>query len=136
MGNGQCRILEMEVEDEGKCRFAVIPDGVVDVGVLEAEKIGNTVESEDELAQLAQEWRYENELSVEIKKEEEYESPEEAILALTEFSDLGYEGEHAIRASWLRGVRNGENPFKRASNFAVLGKDSLDSDLMPLTEDY
>jgi len=30
-GNGICKIIAQRVEDEGKCRFAVIPDGVVQV---------------------------------------------------------------------------------------------------------
>ena len=30
-GNGVCKIIEQKVEDEGKCRFAVIPDGIVEV---------------------------------------------------------------------------------------------------------
>jgi hypothetical protein len=131
MGNGACRIIDMEVEDEGKCRFAVIPDGVVDVGVLEAEKLGTEIQSVEELAQIAQEYRFEQELTVELQDEEEYDSPEHAILSLAEFSGFGYEAEHAVRASWLRGVRNNENPFKRASNFAVLGYESMDSDLLP-----
>ena len=29
MGTGQCRIILQTVEPEGKCRFAVIPEGVV-----------------------------------------------------------------------------------------------------------
>jgi hypothetical protein len=28
-GNGVCKIIAQQVEDEGKCRFAVIPDGLV-----------------------------------------------------------------------------------------------------------
>lgn len=28
-GEGKCKILDLKVEDEGKCRFAIIPDGVV-----------------------------------------------------------------------------------------------------------
>jgi hypothetical protein len=132
MGNGSCRIIELEVEDEGKCRFAVIPDGVVDVGVLEGEKLGNEIQSPQELAKLANEWRYEQELNIDLLPEEDYSSPEEAILAMTEYSGFGYEAEHAIRASWLRGVRNGENPFKRASLLASLGYESLDGDLLPV----
>lgn len=131
MGNGSCRIIEKEVEDEGKCRFAVIPDGVVDVGVLEGEKLGNEIQSVEELAQIAEDYRFEQELTVELQDEEDYNSPEHAILSLAEFSGFGYEAEHAVRASWLRAVRNGENPFKRASNFAILGYESLDSDLLP-----
>ena len=131
MGNGACRIIDMGVEDEGKCRFAVIPDGVVDVGVLEAEKLGTEIQSLEELAQIAEEYRFEQELTVELQNEEDYDSPEHAILSLAEFSGFGYEAEHAVRASWLRAVRNGENPFKRASNFAILGYESLDSDLLP-----
>ena len=132
MGNGQCRIIDMEVEDEGKCRFAVIPDGVVDVGVLEGEKLGNEIQSPQELAKIANEWRYEQELNIDLLAEEDYSSPEEAILAMAEYSGFGYEAEHAVRASWLRAVRNGENPFKRASLLASLGYDSLDADLLPV----
>ena len=132
MGNGSCRIIELEVEDEGKCRFAVIPDGVVDVGVLEGEKLGNEIQSPQELAKLANEWRYEQELNIDLLAEEDYSSPEEAILAMAEYSGFGYEAEHAVRASWLRGVRNGENPFKRASLLASLGYESLDADLLPI----
>ena len=132
MGNGSCRIIELEVEDEGKCRFAVIPDGVVDVGVLEGEKLGNEIQSPQELAKIANEWRYEQELNIDLLAEEDYSSPEEAILAMAEYSGFGYEAEHAVRASWLRGVRNGENPFKRASLLASLGYDSLDADLLPV----
>ena len=29
LGEGKCKILDLKVEDEGKCRFAIIPDGVV-----------------------------------------------------------------------------------------------------------
>ena len=135
MGNGQCRIIDMEVEDEGKCRFAVIPDGVVDVGVLEGEKLGNEIQSEEELAELAAQWSYQQELETYLGSEEDYESPEQAILAMAEYSGYGYEAEHAIRASWLRAVRNGENPFKRASLLASLGKESLDADLLPVAEE-
>jgi len=132
MGNGSCRIIELEVEDEGKCRFAVIPDGVVDVGVLEGEKLGNEIQSPEELINLANEWRYEQELGVDLLDEQDYSSPEEAILAMAEYSGFGYEAEHAVRASWLRAVRNGEDPFKRASLLASLGYDSLDADLLPV----
>ena len=132
MGNGSCRIIELQVEDEGKCRFAVIPDGVVDVGVLEGEKLGNEIQSPEELINLANEWRYEQELGVDLLDEQDYSSPEEAILAMAEYSGFGYEAEHAVRASWLRAVRNGEDPFKRASLLASLGYDSLDADLLPV----
>jgi hypothetical protein len=135
MGNGQCRIIDMEVEDEGKCRFAVIPDGVVDVGVLEGEKLGNNIQSERELAELAEQWSYQQELEANIGNAEDYPNPEDAILALTEYSNLGYEAEHAIRASWLRAVRNGEDPFKRAALLASLGEESLDADLLPTDEE-
>jgi hypothetical protein len=135
MGNGSCRIIELEVEDEGKCRFAVIPDGVVDVGVLEGEKLGNEIQSPQELINLASEWRYEQELGIDLLDEQDYSSPEEAILAMAEYSGFGYEAEHAVRAAWLRAVRNGEDPFKRASLLASLGYDSLDADLLPVEEE-
>lgn len=36
-GNGICRIIAQKVEDDGKCRFAVIPDGVVK-GIYDASR--------------------------------------------------------------------------------------------------
>jgi len=45
-GNGKCKILDMQVEDEGKCRFAIIPDGVV-VGF--GKKEYNDLLDEDEV---------------------------------------------------------------------------------------
>jgi len=30
-GNGVCKIIEIKVEDEGKCRFAIIPDDMVEM---------------------------------------------------------------------------------------------------------
>ena len=45
-GNGKCKILDMQVEDEGKCRFAIIPDGVV-VGF--GKKEYNDILDEDEV---------------------------------------------------------------------------------------
>lgn len=78
---------------------------------------------------------YENELTVTLGKKEDYTYPEDAILALTEFSGYGYEAESAIRASWLRAVRNNEDPFVRASLLASLGTASLDADLLPKIEE-
>jgi hypothetical protein len=132
MGNGSCRIIEQEVEDEGKCRFAVIPDGVVDVGVLEGEKLGN----ENKLTEdILQEYRFDRELSISLGSKEDYNSPEDAILAMAEFSGAGYEAEDAIRASWLRAVRAGGDPFRRASLLALHGELSLDADLLPSSEE-
>lgn len=34
-GNGKCKIVAQSVEPEGKCRFAVIPDGVVTMGPVQ-----------------------------------------------------------------------------------------------------
>lgn len=123
-GKDVCKIISLEIEDLGKCRFAVIPEGVVDVSQV-------PVRDEEDLELLLASAEAEAELSVELKSEEEYESTEAAILAMTEYSGLGYEAEPAIRGAWLRAVRNGENPFKRASVLAVMTYDSMDSDLLP-----
>jgi hypothetical protein len=77
---------------------------------------------------------YELELTVTVGAKESYTYPEDAILALTEYSGYGYEAESAIRASWLRAVRNNEDPFVRASILASLGTSSLDADLLPKIE--
>jgi hypothetical protein len=123
----ECQIISLEIEAEGKCRFAVIPEGVV-------EGYDVPLRDKNSLELLLASAYAEGELTIELKPYEEYESPEEALLALTEFSGLGYEVEPALRASWLRAVRNGENPFKRASMLATMAYDSLDADLLPKGE--
>jgi hypothetical protein len=119
-----CRIISLPIEDDGKCRFAVIPEGVVDVSQV-------PVRDEEDLELLLASAEAEADLTVELKSEEEYETPEYAIFAMTEYSGLGYEAEPAFRAAWLRAVRNNENPFKRAAVLAVMTYDSMDSDLLP-----
>lgn len=122
MGGESCRIIAQAVEPEGSCRFAVLPDGVVK---FDAKKIIEDLEN----------MYYEKELDIEIKNEEDYEYPEDIILALTEYSGFGYEAETAVRASWLRAIRNGEDPFVRTSILASLGYESLDGDLLPSMEE-
>jgi hypothetical protein len=76
----------------------------------------------------------EAQLITELKEESEYDSPEEIIFSMTELSGLGYEAEQAFRASWLRAIRNNDNPFKRVSLLASMTYDSLDADLLPTRE--
>ena len=127
LGGNQCHIISLPVEPMGKCRFAVIPDGVVSSdAILEYNR--------DNLEQDVDNLYYKEELSIELKEYSEYESPEEAILALAEFSGFGYESITAMRAAWLRGVKNGEEPYSRAKNLAELGYNSIDADLLPVFE--
>jgi hypothetical protein len=74
---------------------------------------------------------FEDELIVEIKHEHEYESPEHAIFALAELSGQGYEMIPALRAAWLRGIRDNESPFARATVLASALHKSKDADLLP-----
>jgi hypothetical protein len=72
------------------------------------------------------------ELTVTILEEHEYYSPEHAILAMAEYSGLGYDVIPALRAAWLRGVNEREDPFERAKALAVYCYDNdRDSDLLP-----
>lgn len=127
-GGDQCAVIALPVEPEGKCRFAILPEGAVEGASIPLRR-------KDNLELLLASAYADTQLSVELKGVDEYESTEDAILALTEFSGLGYEAEFALRASWLRAVRNGENPFKRASMLAELGVNSLDGDLLPREND-
>lgn len=77
---------------------------------------------------------YADEMIVVLKDEDDYESPEEAIFALTEFLGLGYEAEPSIRAAWIRGVNSGESPYSRAKNVAEYAYESSDADLLPKPE--
>ncbi len=121
-GQNKCQIISLPVEPMGVCRFAVLPDGVI------KKDFGPT---EEEL----ENYSLDKELEINIKTKEEYDYPEDAILAMAEYSGFGYESEHAIRAAWLRGVRNGEDPFQRAYLLASLGYESLDADLLPVIEE-
>lgn len=113
-GGNNCAILAMPVEAEGNCRFAVIPDGVVKV----------TDDDVDEMYADA-------ELAIRIRNEHDYESPEHALLAFAELSGQGYEILPALRAAWLRGVRENESPFERAMVLASALYNSKDADLLP-----
>lgn len=74
---------------------------------------------------------YDDELTVTPLKEDEYASQEEAIFSLAEFSGLGYETIPSIRAAWMRGIKDNDNPFERAALLAYALYDSQDSDLLP-----
>jgi len=123
----ECQIISLEIEAEGKCRFAVIPEGVVDVSTV-------PLRDEEDMELLLATAYAEAQLITELKEESEYDSPEETIFSMTEFSGLGYDAEQAFRASWLRAIRNNDNPFKRVSLLASMTYDSLDADLLPTRE--
>jgi hypothetical protein len=126
-GGDQCQIISLPVEPMGKCRFAVLPEGAVnDDAVIEYDRA--------KLEQDVDDMYYEQELSVTIKDLEEYESTEDAITTLAEFSGLGYEIIPALRATWLRAVKDGEEPYSRARNLAEYTYDSKDADLLPQFE--
>jgi hypothetical protein len=75
-----------------------------------------------------------SELIIALKNEDEYQSPEHAIIAFAEYSGLGYETVPAFRAAWLRGVNDREGPFERAKSLAInLYKNDKDTDLLPRT---
>lgn len=127
-GGDQCAIIALPVEPEGKCRFAMLPEGAVQGDQVPLRR-------EDDLELLLASAVAEQDLQIELKNEEDYESTEDAVLALTEYMGLGYEAEFAVRASWLRAVKNGENPFLRARGLATMTYDSLDADLLPKEND-
>lgn len=45
-GDGKCKIIDKQVEPEGKCRFAIIPEGVVSMGPI--QKMNYDIETEEE----------------------------------------------------------------------------------------
>lgn len=71
------------------------------------------------------------EMYMTLKQESEYETADEAILALAEYSGLGYETIPAFKGAWARAVRRGENPFSRAKNLSISLYKSKDADLLP-----
>jgi hypothetical protein len=92
----------------------------------------NHPNSEMVLTAGATTYTYDDELTVHLyESEEDYESQEHAIFSLAEFSGLGYETIPAIRAAWMRGIKNNENPYERAAVLASALYDSPDADLLP-----
>ena len=59
-GNGVCKIIAGSVEDNGKCRFAVIPDGVVEI-----DNEDNDDDLEEELSSIAKNLK-ENKMIIEL----------------------------------------------------------------------
>lgn len=123
-GGDQCAIISLPVEPNGKCRLAVLPDGAVNPE-------NETDDIELELANFIAE----NELELRDLKENIFSTAQEAVLALTEISGLGYDAEFAIKASWLRALSNGEDPYTRAHELAIMTYDSKDADLLPVREE-
>jgi starvation-inducible DNA-binding protein len=75
-----------------------------------------------------------DELYIELREQNEYETTEHAITEFAEYSGLGYEVIPALRAAWKRGVDNNESGFDRARELAVMTYDSEDADLLPQVE--
>ena len=73
----------------------------------------------------------ESELTIELMREDMYDTSEHAILAMAEYSGLGYDVIPAFRAAWIRGVNANQNPFARAKELAVDLYESKDADLLP-----
>jgi len=119
-GGADCAIISLPVEPNGKCRLAILPDGVVT-----AKK--NTQDIELELVSFTAE----NELALNDLKENTFSTAQGAITYLTELSGLGYEAEYAIKASWMRAVKESQDPYLRARELAITTYNSQDADLLP-----
>lgn len=72
-----------------------------------------------------------SELIIALKEENEYQSPEHALVAFAEYSGLGYETIPAFRAAWMRAVDDLDDPFERARDLATNLYSSRDADLLP-----
>lgn len=127
-GGDQCGIISLAVEPEGKCRFAVLPEGVV-----KGDQI--PLRDEESLDLLLASVDASRELDTSLKDPTEYNSIEETIVALTEASGLGYDAEFALKAAWMRAVRDGDNPFERAKLLALSPATSVDIELLPVPEE-
>jgi len=123
-GNDLCQIIALPIEDLGKCRLAIIPDNLI-------RPDGAREEIEEELAAV----EFQDELAVNAPETNTYSSTKDAILALTEYSGLGYEAEFAIKAAWIRGIDSGDNPYARARELATSTYDSSDADLLPVRQE-
>lgn len=66
-----------------------------------------------------------------VEDEGFYATPEHAIFAITAYAGLGFEALPAFRATWLRAVRENDNPFERTRSLAVDLYKAHDADLLP-----
>lgn len=83
-------------------------------------------------ANLALDENYvESQLYVTLPSDSDYESPEEVIFSLAEYSGEGYEVIPALRAAWMRGVNESEDPYDRTFTLATKLYRSRDADLLP-----
>jgi len=89
-------------------------------------KKSNSITASVEVADL------EEELTIALRRPQDYETIASAVLAITEYSGLGYESEPAFKAAWLRALNDGEDPFIRALSMAELKYNSKDADLLPV----
>jgi hypothetical protein len=72
-----------------------------------------------------------DQLTVYVQDRSAYATSEDAILSMTEYMGFGYEAEPAVRASWLRAVRRGDDPYSRTRMLAEHTYESPDADLLP-----
>lgn len=71
-GNGVCKIIAQQVEDDGKCRFAVIPDGVVQSDYPEDSEEYEDDSEEDDSMEIENEYPIATQdISVNIRNRQE-----------------------------------------------------------------
>ena len=101
-GNGVCKIIAQNVEPEGKCRFAIIPDGVVKI---EEDEMEDEMEDEDEMEGEEDEMEDE-ELNLNPRQKMHYEVLESIAEEYGKWDQTsGANGAHYASASG--------NPFKK-----------------------
>ncbi len=95
-GNGKCKIVAQQVEPEGKCRFAVIPDGVVSMGPVQKASF-DASSSEEEVKWLEEiEEKYPGEfisgvLRGTLKRRRKRKLRSKTVFMLSEYSEKSLE---------------------------------------------
>lgn len=107
---------------------------VTDNDLLPAAHRRSSKKSSSALTAAGYDEYIDSQLEVKLMAEEKYDSVEQAIYSLAEYSGMGYDIIPSIRAAWVRGVKAGENPFERASLLATQLYNSPDADLLPKEE--
>jgi hypothetical protein len=72
-----------------------------------------------------------DDLLITLSSEDDYESSEDAIISMAEFTGLGYDAVPAFRAAWRRAVAENDDPFSRVKTLATQLYASKDADLLP-----
>lgn len=95
-GNGVCKIIAQKVEDDGKCRFAVMPDNVVVASPIKKQEVDSAKQEEEvkwlqEIEAKHPEEFLSGDLRMALKRKRDAVKPSVKMIPIQEFSSKSLE---------------------------------------------